>query len=318
MMPPSFSSIALSLLTILGTLFSHVTTHTPPKDAPASAIPANTRPSSPHPEKLPRAVSPPTLTATAAAVFDPIANTYLFKKDTGRALPIASISKIVTALAARERAGKESRIPITPEAVAAEGDAGNFSIGEVFTIADLTTAMMVESSNDAAVAVAQHIGMAYGGDTFEDSQRIFTRLMNKKAWEAGMRNTHFQNPTGLDVRNETEASNVASAEDLVSLVLYTMREHQEIFSWSTLPEYTIISEEGGEHLLKNTNTFAATLPNFIGGKTGFTDNTGGALIVIAEIPMGTPKFFIVLGSTYTGRFTDMQTLIEWTREVPSR
>lgn len=310
MTPPSFASLALLFLTTLATLFHPVVTNTP-LDTSVSPIPADTYLSSPLPE-------PPTLTAEATAVFDPIKNAYLLNKDAERVLPIASISKIVTALVALERAGEESRILITPEAVAAEGTAGDFSMGETFTLTDLASAMMVESSNDAAVAIAQYVGTIYGGDTFDDSQRIFVQLMNKKAGEVGMQNAHFQNPTGLDVDDETEASNTASAEDLVSLLLYTMRERPEILAWSTLPEHGIASEEGRRYLLKNINTFALTLPNFIGGKTGFTDNTGGALIVIAELPLGSPKLFIVLGSTYTGRFTDMQALIRWTKQATTK
>jgi len=255
----------------------------------------------------------PELIAESAAVFDPLTSSFLLEKNSDTPLGIASLTKIMTAFVALERSGDDDIVPISGQAVATEGATGNLRAGEHFKMRELLKIMLMESSNDAAVAVAEYVGRKNGGESFEESQRMFVTLMNQEAESIGMDKTIFLNPIGLDTGGQ-KISNTSTARNLSKLALRAL-SYPELWEMTALPYDSVTSGEGIRHPLKNSNALASEIPEFIGGKTGFTDHAGGALIVVAEAPIGKLKIFIVLNSTYAGRFADMQALLEWAKTL---
>ena len=157
--------------------------------------------------------------------------------------------------------------------------------------------MLIESSNDAAYAVAN----------FAKEKGInFIKEMNTKAGALGMSNSIFTDPAGLD------DSAYSSAEDLIRLVEYSLN-YQEI--WNISAEKTAIVESTDlkiKHSITTTNRLLGFLSDIIGGKTGRTDGALECLILITAVPNYPSKIIsIVLGSN--DRFGDTQKLIDWTR-----
>jgi serine-type D-Ala-D-Ala carboxypeptidase (penicillin-binding protein 5/6) len=258
-------------------------------------------------------LSTPTIEAVTAIVFNPTTEEVLFGKNEHQVFGIASLTKIMTAIIALENTGANELIRISVNAVATEGIAGNINPGEHFRLNDLIAMMMIESSNDAAVSIAEHIGSLHGGDTFDEQVKIFVSLMNEKAFELGLRDTLFQNPTGLDVDEDAGIiSNISTAHDVAQFTAYA-RQYPAIWEFSRMAEYTAESFEGVPHKLSAINPLPQEIPGIVGGKTGFTDSTQGSLVSLAEIPLGNQGIIVVLGSSRDGRFTDTLLLADWLR-----
>lgn len=259
----------------------------------------------------PGLLPPPDLIAGAAVIYDPERDQILFQKQHTTPFGIASITKIMTALVALERVGESELIQISADAVKTEGVEGNLVVGEHISLHDLITLMMIASSNDAATAVAEHVGSIYGASTFEESQQIFVRMMNETAQRLGLQETTFNNPTGLDADEKAGLiSNVSTAMDVARLIAYALK-YPFVTSANTVS--TVISQEGIEHPVLATHTLLTNETGMLGGKTGFTDFAGGALVTIAEVPLGKLSILVVLGSTREGRFYDTEQLLTWLR-----
>lgn len=290
---------AASLLGLLGILFLvPISRSSLPKsrDLPASLASATTPVDN-------RVSEPPRIRAASALVYDITEDAILFEKNPHASHGIASITKIMTAVVALTHAGPDEIVTISEEAVRMEGAQGNLFIREQMPLRKLISLMMMLSSNDAAAAIAEHAGRIEGVASFEESQTTFTRLMNEKARLLGLsRSTYFRNPTGLDL-NETAGmvSNTSTAADLARLITITLQEFPSIWSFEEKNRdaftHSILREEAG----------------VIGGKTGFTDSSGGSLVTIAQVPLGKLVVIIVLSSTYEGRFEDTRLLLQWLR-----
>lgn len=252
---------------------------------------------------------PPTLTARAVLVFDPINKKVVYGSHEQDMLPIASVTKIMTALIALERVNPNDTVIVSEEAVKTEGLAGELHVFERARIRNLVAMMMLESSNDAAAAIAEHVGKIYGAENYAESQALFTQLMNEKAALLGMRSTIFRNPTGLDLP-EDAPSNFASAWDLATLAAH-ITQYPAIWGFSRDEALTLTSQEGISHNLVNINPIIQEQPGLLGSKTGFTNLAGGALITLVEAPLGQLHIIVILGSTYEDRFTDTKKLIDW-------
>ncbi|MEK7115254.1 MAG: serine hydrolase [Patescibacteria group bacterium] len=203
--------------------------------------------------------------------------------------PIASVTKLMTATIALEKFPPNRLISFNDKIVITEGVSGGFQAGEIFTAIDLVKALMVVSSNDAAMALAE----TYGRQNFIDAMQI-------KAVELGMRQTTFYDPTGLSFLNQS------TIDDLEKLIKYVFEKHPEIFNFSREKKALI----GGKKYLTNINEFAEQ-PNFIGGKTGYTDDASGNLISLFHDSFGggAPILIIVLGTD--DRFGDTRILLDY-------
>lgn len=231
----------------------------------------------------------------------------LFEKNKSEKLPIASLTKLITALVASNMYELSDTIKISEQAVRQEGEEIELKIGEVLSVKELLYMALIESSNDAAYALATP-----NIQTERLGEKSFVDLMNLEAYyNVGLNpeTTYFINPTGLDPKDLSQITNHSTTEDLVKLAKYLIKYKPGILE--------ILSQrENGDfsHILENTNELLGEIEGIIGGKTGYTDRAGGCLILILEGPRkNTFLINVVLGSE--NRFKEMKQLINWTEQA---
>jgi len=257
------------------------------------------------------------LKAQAAVVYDSTTGEILFEKNGNVQLPLASLTKIMTAYVASAALPKGATVEITKESLSTEGDSG-FKRGEEWHLKDLLNAVLVESSNDGAAAVASVAG-AFTESTStaqinflkENGMGHFVELMNERARALGLGETYFLNPTGLD-QSEAVSGGYGSARDVALLFDKAVRSFPDVFEATRYSFVTIESLENATHKAKNTNTEIGSIPAVVASKTGFTDLAGGNLAVMFEAGPMRPVVVVVLGSTKEGRFEDTAALAEAT------
>ena len=210
-------------------------------------------------------VSQPVIEAKAALIFEPEKNKILYQKNIEQVLPIASLTKLMTGLVILEEINLDQIITVSKEAVGAYGDMGGLVVNEKISVKNLLHALLMESSNDAAVALAE---------AFKEVPLVY--LMNKKAEELGLIKTHFVEPTGYN------PANLSTALDLAKLVKYSL--NQPVI-WQIFKTVSIdLSSADGiiNHHFTNTNQLLNSWPTIIGGKTGYTDEAQGCMILVIE------------------------------------
>jgi D-alanyl-D-alanine carboxypeptidase len=261
-----------------------------------------------------RAVSPATvfddvtIRAKSAFVWDVQTQRVLFNKNADEVRPIASITKLMTALVAYELLDPEDTVSITPNSLSVEGDSG-FVDGEKFTVQDLADITLISSSNDGATALSREAGKVFGGDA--DPEALFVRAMNIKAEELGLSKTSFSNSTGLDV-SPTEAGAHSSARDVALLMEYMITNITDAVALTNLNAKAIQSKNGESHIAKNTNDVVSSIDGLIASKTGYTELSGGNLVVAVNAGLNRPIIIVVLGSSHDERFSDTLALLERT------
>ena len=246
------------------------------------------------------------LTARAAFVWDIKNKTPLYARNENAQLPLASLSKIMTALIAAEEKGGDSTVVITKDAVLQEGDHG-LIVGEKWRLKDLIDLTLLASSNDGAHALAS----VFAGKRFNKEQHPttpFIQKMNQKTREIGMHQTFFINESGLDVGLEVSGT-YGSARDVVTLLEYILEYYPDLMNATPRALLTTYSLDDTEYNLENTNNLVETFPGLIASKTGFTDLAGGNLAVAFDAGPARPVIVVVLGSTEEDRFIDIEQLI---------
>lgn len=249
------------------------------------------------------------LEAKSAFVWDVTAQRVLFNKNADDVRPLASITKLMTALVSYELLDPEDRVSITDSALRVEGDSGLLE-GERFTMENLVDLTLISSSNDGATALGARAGQAI--DAHEDPNAIFVHAMNIKAKELGMTKTHFKNATGLDI-SATEAGAYGSARDIALLMEYVVTHITDAVALTTLDLTTVHNQSGDAHTTKNTNTHTEDIEGLIASKTGYTTLSGGNLVVAVNVGLNHPIVVVVLGSSQEGRFRDTIDLVERAR-----
>ncbi len=216
-------------------------------------------------------------------------------------LPIASLTKLMTAIVAEEFNLTSQQIEVSQKAVDQEAEAGKLKAGEILTGEDLLKIALIESSNDAAFAIAELL-----------SEENFVALMNLKAKEMGLVSTRFFNSTGLDTPSP-EQSDISSCEDLTKISQYLLAKEPKILEITALQKYDLILSDGSlHHSLQNTNELLGEIPDIIGGKTGLTNLAGGCLLEILKTEQPNSYLIaVVLGSS--DRFNEMRQLINYGR-----
>lgn len=198
------------------------------------------------------------VSAQKAYVLDAVSGRVLYEKNPDQQSLIASTTKIMTALVVCEQCNVLDRMRIPKEAVGIEGSSMYLQEGEVLTIQELLYGLMLRSGNDAAVALA-----IYCGGTVEG----FAELMNDKARNLGLKNTHFVNPNGLDA-----PGHYSTARDLAKLSAYAMEN--PVFR-QTVSTKTI---KAGNRCLTNHNKLLWRVEGSDGVKTGYTKAAGRILV----------------------------------------
>lgn len=208
------------------------------------------------------------VSAEAALLLDASDGSVLYSRNADERLPMASTTKIMTALVALETGDLSSIVEVSPKAVGVEGSSVYLQAGERLSLEALVYALMLESANDAAAAIAIEIA----GDIDD-----FAALMNEKAAELGLADTHFTNPHGLD--NE---QHYTTAYDLARLTAYALKNQAFRTIVSTRKKTIPLNGTEGVRLLVNHNRMLRSYDGAIGVKTGFTKRSGRCLVSAAE------------------------------------
>lgn len=234
------------------------------------------------------------LSASAISIYNISANKKIYGKNDNQKLPLASLSKTMTVIVALESNPKKE-ILISKEALKQEGVYG-LSENEIWNFYDLAKFTLISSSNDSAYALAE-------GDT------DFIKKMNDKAQEIGMVSTEFKNVTGLDIDMQN-AGNYGTAIDANKLAIYAFKRYPLIFRDTSLKEEVFKSKSGFIYQIQNTNISISRIPNILFSKTGLTSLAGGNLTIIFRDRNNDELAITVLGSTPSGRFSDVENLVE--------
>jgi len=206
------------------------------------------------------------VSASSAVVIEASGGTVIYEKDADTRRPMASTTKIMTALCAIESGRLDEIVTVAPEAVGVEGSSVYLKAGDKISLMSLVKALLLESANDAAEAIA----IAISG-----SVDAFATLMNDKAAELGLVNTHFTNPHGLSDENH-----YTTARELATLAAYAMQNGVFRSVASTVSEKIECGD--GFRMLTNHNKMLRIYDGAIGVKTGFTKDSGRCLVSAAE------------------------------------
>lgn len=251
--------------------------------------------------------------AKSAYVWDVVGQRALYQKNADEKLPLASITKLMTALVAYELVPSDTLVTIS-SAAAAQQSGGSFKAGEVFEAKKLADFALISSYNSAAYTLASSVGKLLGD---EDAVQQFVAAMNIRADEMGLKSLSFSNPTGLDVSTTLDGAS-GSAKDVSFLMEYILTKQPDILIPTVTQSARIYNEAGDYHESHNTNNILTEIPNLLGSKTGYTDLAGGNLTIAFDGGFNRPIIITVLGSTWSERFSDVQKLIKATEEVISK
>ncbi len=223
---------------------------------------AQTTAGSPHPPSL------PTVSAQSAVLMEAESGDIVYQKQANTRLPMASTTKLMTALVALELASPTHIVKVAPEAVGVEGSSIYLTEGETLTLEQLLYALLLESANDAAAAIAIDLC---------GSIEAFAKEMNRKASSLGLTDTHFTNPHGLD-----DEEHYTTAREL-ALIARSALEN-ELLSTICATRKTTIPHAGTDsmRLLVNHNKLLRFYDGCIGMKTGFTKKSGRTLVSAAK------------------------------------
>lgn len=229
----------------------------------------------------------PGVSASSAIVISGGGET-VFEKNADNRMLIASTTKIMTALIALENADPEDIVEVAPQSCYVEGSSMYLRPGDVYTLGDLIRGLLLVSGNDAASAIAVHTA---------GSEERFVALMNSKAHDLGLTNTHFQNPHGLDADGH-----YSTARDMARLMAHCM-ENADFAKICAMSSCTV----GGQTLV-NHNRLLSLCGGCIGGKTGYTKAAGRCLVSCCE--RGETRFICVTLSA-PDDWNDHMKLYDW-------
>jgi D-alanyl-D-alanine carboxypeptidase len=240
---------------------------------------------------------PPSVTAGAWILYDELTDTVLAEWDADTPRPMASITKIMTVLLAVENGDLDEAVLISEEAAGTGGQEIGLVAGETVTLGALVRAALIRSGNDAAAAIAEHIGGSVDG---------FVVMMNERAEELGMANTHFVNPHGLDA-----AGHYSSPRDM----LIVGRQAMAMPAIAEIAKARMLvfpdSPTGTARAASNTNRILNSYEGAIGVKTGETPNAGLTYVGAAERD-GRRVFAVVFNSVgKRAHLADAVRLYDW-------
>ena len=229
-------------------------------------------------------------------VYDRISKSMIIGKNEDVKSAMASTTKIMTTIVILEKADLNEKVTVSAKAGGTGGSRLGLKRGDKASVRDLLYGLMLRSGNDAAVALAEHVGGSVKG---------FAELMNEKAIELGLTNTHFVTPHGLD-----DANHYTTALELAKLTDYAM--DNEIFAKIVGTKSTTIYINNQSRQINNTNELLGVLNGVVGVKTGFTNNAGRCLVTETK-RNNMDIITIVLGAdTKKDRTKDSVNLIEYT------
>lgn len=262
--------------------------------APAVVVSARLVPWGPTPNRLAASAPAPAIGGTAAIVLDEASGVVLYEKDAHARLPEASLTKIMTALLAIEHGNLDEQVDVQVDSRIMRGSTVMGLVpGERLTVDDLLYGLLLPSGNDAALAIAQHVS---------GSTEAFVALMNKRAGELGLVDTHFANPHGLDA-----SGHYSSAYDLAVLTRTAMQLPE--FRTIVNTRYRVVRGTLSTYQLGTLNPLYGRLAGVDGVKTGYT-RTARQTLVGSVMRDGHRVYAVVMRSE--DRASDGVALFNWT------
>ncbi len=251
---------------------------------------------------------PGSLYALSACLMDADSGRVLFEKEGDVRRANASTTKILTLIVTLENADLDEIVTVSEYAARQPDVQLNINTGEEYCLRDLCYSLMLESHNDSAVAIAEHVGGSVEG---------FAKLMNEKAQEIGCSNSHFVTPNGLDAEDEV-GFHGTTAEDLAKILSYCINrsEKKDAFLEITrTPTYSFTDLSGKRSFTcNNHNAFLNMMDGALTGKTGFTGNAG--YCYVGAVKQGERTFVAALlgcgwPNNKTYKWSDMKKLMDF-------
>ncbi len=238
--------------------------------------------------------SVPQLAAPSAILMESSRKQILYEKDASRRVQAAIANKIMTTLLAVEKTKMDAKVTVSKTAAAVKSPMLELEAGKKYLLEDLLYAVMLTPSNDASMAVAEHIG----GEV-----EAFVDLMNDRAEELGLSDTHFTNPTGL-----FDEEQYTSAQDLARLVGYALS--QPLFNRYFSSKGAPWNDEQNPQLLLNRNELFWSYDGVDGGKVGFHEKGKQAAVTTAT-RNGLRLIAVIVDSLEKNIFTDTTVLLDY-------
>lgn len=247
---------------------------------------------------------PQDLYARSAVLMDADTGRILFEKNGTEQMPMASTTKIMTLLVTLENADLEGEVQVSSYAASMPDVQLGIREGERYRLRDLCYSLMLESHNDSAVAIAEHVGGSVEG---------FAAMMNQKARDLGCYHTHFITPNGLDAQDE-EGTHSTTAEDLARIMRFCM-QNEEFLTITREPSWTFSDLDGTRSFsVNNKNAFLNMMEGALTGKTGFTNGAGYCYVGALERE-GKRLVAVVLACGWpnhkTWKWSDMKKLMNY-------
>ncbi|HEX9342639.1 MAG TPA: D-alanyl-D-alanine carboxypeptidase family protein [Actinomycetota bacterium] len=235
-------------------------------------------------QSVPGPVAPPTISAHAVLLADEATGQVLYERNPRLRLPMASTTKVMTALLTLERVPQSRRVVVGSEPIKVGDDTLGLRVGERLSVHQLLLALLVKSANDSAVALA---------DAVDGTQAAFVARMNRRAAALGLTDTHYVTPYGLD-----RPGHQTSARDLARLWEVAMRRAD--FRALVATRAARIPGGGPLRSFVTTDKLLGSYPWIVGGKTGFTNKAGRCLVASASrggrrlvaVVLGAPDAFV--------------------------
>lgn len=247
-------------------------------------------------------VPPLEISATKALVIEISTQKILYSKDPFGKQPVASLTKLMTALVAHEKLDNQAVLTISQHAIETPESFAHLVEGERLSVEQLLYAILLESSNDGAVALEE-----FYNATKPTHAGSFIYQMNQKVNELGLETTSFAEPTGLSAQNQSSAFDIAR-------ILEAVFKKEKLAQIMKTPRYITTSQDNKYvHSWKNSNKLLESDESIVGGKTGYTEEAGRSMAVVAQAPNGRYIILVVLDAN--DRETEIMDMLNWVRRA---
>lgn len=235
----------------------------------------------------------PKVSATSYIIGDLDTGEIILKKNEAEKLPIASVSKLMTALTASELPDTDNLATVSKNALKTEGKNGDLHLGEKIKLSDIFYPLLLESSNDAAEVIAEHFG-----------RETFLQKMNQEAQRLDLASTSFEDPSGLSPNNQS------TAKDLFTLTGYIKNQKPDILALTTSRSYT-----NKKHYWYSTNQFLRD-EGYSGGKSGYTDEARQTVVSTFSLPLAefSPRNIGIVLLHTPDRKKDVESIVRYMRK----
>ncbi|MDO8493563.1 MAG: hypothetical protein Q7S19_03415 [bacterium] len=242
--------------------------------------------------------------AKSYVVYNATHREVIYSKNESAQLPLASLTKIMSAIVALDLADEDTIIDVKLDNKFNNPNDRSALVPGKWKLGDLLRLTLVSSSNGGINTISDALSSL---QNFLGGEKHFLELMNTKAKTLGLNQTYFLNESGLDI-NDTLAGAYGSPIDVAILFNHALAMHPDIFGATRYDSIVINSTDGSSERAQNTNAGVSQIRGLVASKTGFTLLAQGNLAIAFDVDQDTRIIVVVLGSTQEGRFTDTDQL----------